>query len=84
MDKYEVIEKIAAGLRQLDNKPDYLLCICDDGWIDQPTICDIPVIYTMEMSDSLYAAHDCDFIPCWIDPSVDFNQVYDFIRGYSR
>jgi len=83
MDRYEIIrKKVATGLRQLEDKPDYLLC--NNGWIDQPTICDIPVIYTMGMSDSLYAAQNCEFIPCWIDPNIDFTQIYDFIRGYNR
>jgi len=87
MDRREIIEKVAAGLRRMEKKPDYLLFLKfhtkDDYVYDNEEICGIKVIHTDEWllrNDD----KDCPFYPCWNQEGDYSNEAYTFRRGYDE
>ena len=86
METKDIIEKVAAGLRRMKNKPDYLLFMqfhAQDWVWDFETICGIPVLYTDEFlhrDDD----RDCPFEPCFLKQRAYMSDIYDFRRGYEE
>jgi len=82
-----MIEKVAAGLRRMGKKPDYLLFFKlyrnDESVWDNEEICGIKVIHTDEWL-SRNDDKDCPFYPCWKQEGEYSNEVYDFRRGYDE
>ena len=74
MEKREIIERIASGLRKMKNAPDFLLCL-DDDFDDEP-LCGIPLIFTSQLDVVLSAqssvSKDCLFLPVWIKRGILF------------
>lgn len=85
MKPQEFIEKVAAGLRKMDTKPDYLLFIINKtDWIyDLPELCGIPVIYSYIPFNSGYDGDEFIIFPCF---KYEFKQmeVYNFQRGFTE
>lgn len=83
MDKKQMIEKVAAGLRRMNTKPDYflwLLSLSGDYVWDEEQICGITVIYT---SSSLTTSEsDCPFHPCWKNEKDYILEVSRFKIGF--
>ena len=81
-----VIGKTAAGLRRMQNSPDFLLfCGADITWTwDEKEICGISVLYSCFIQNRMTDA-DVPFIPLWHNPkhgqdSMDrkrFNEGYE-------
>ena len=87
MDRTKLINKVAAGLRRMDVKPDYLLF--NDSWgkdftWDESTICGIPVLHCDGyLTWRPYSDEDCLFIPCFIgENGNNLKSTMDFCRGY--
>lgn len=81
MTQTEWVEKIAAGLRKMDLKPDYLLL--NDPPFTFEYICDIKTITTSLGVTSGYDGDTFNVFPCW-DKDGDYSrEVYLFQRGYT-
>lgn len=85
MNAKDVVENVAAGLRRMKNKPDYLLFLQDMApWTwDMETICGIPVIHTEQIKQT---GKDWDilFHPMWKSEGDRFMDITDFQRGYEE
>lgn len=89
MNKKYIIEKVAAGLRAIEKKPDAFIFILQDDWRwDEKTILGIPVFYT----DFPFRFYDdqltnpCPFIPVWSDEKglTAFRFSCDFVKKYDE
>ena len=87
MDQKEIIEKVAAGLRRMEKKPDYLLFlkfhVKDETVWDNEEICGIKVIHTDEVLHS-NDEKDVPFFPCWKNEGDYSMNTYRFRRGYEE
>lgn len=86
MNRREMIEKIASGLRRMNTPPDFFMVYPQDEdnfeW-DEETILDIPVLYCSweYLRFKPYGDVECPFIPCFKQmPKKD--ESYAFGRGY--
>jgi hypothetical protein len=81
----ELIERVAAGLRRMDNKPDFLLYLKDD--VDLERICDIQLLFgdglLVHLSGDADNA-DCYFLPIWKDNKNHFMDTFHFFKGYEE
>jgi hypothetical protein len=86
MNKYELTNRVASGLRKMEVLPDYLIYICNDEYVyDEDTISNIPVIYTnniISQSDSS-TINELKFIPCW-KREFSTSEMNKFIIGYDE
>ena len=85
MEMREIFGKVAAGLRRMDNKPDFLLFIVQEEWVwDTEKICNIPVYHCSYpyINFKPYSDTECPFIPCWFKPVPTNGDLYNFARGY--
>jgi len=86
MERIEIIEKVAAGLRKMDITPDYILFDNESlqtiVW-GEDTICGIPVLHTYLVRPNRgYSDHYYPFQPLF-KKDIDLqNQTYLFQRGY--
>jgi len=82
----KTIEKVAAGLRKMDNKPDAFLFMewySEDFTWDAPDILGIPVFHTdnfLHNTDD----KDCPIQPMWKDEKDYMMDVALFRRGYDE
>jgi len=87
MNQKKIIERVAAGLRRMGKKPDYLLFlkfhIKDESVYDNEKICGIKVIHTDECL-SRNDERDCPFYPLWDSEGNYDMDVYYFRRGYDE
>jgi len=87
MDTQRLINKVAAGLRKMDIKPDYLLFlkyhVNDDSVWDTPYISNVPIIHTDEWLHSS-DDKDCPFYPCWNQEGNHSGDVISFRRAYDE
>jgi len=87
MKKELLIEKVAAGLRKMEAKPDYFLFI-DQMEIftwDEDSICGIPVIHTHMTVNPGYDGDQFSFHPCWNKESINsIMQVHYFQKGFTE
>ena len=81
MTQDEWIQRIEAGLRKMDIKPDFLLL--NDPLYTFKTICDIKTITTSLGVTSGYDGDSFDVFPCWNDDGDYRQEVYSFQRGYT-
>ena len=67
MEQYEIIERVAAGLRNMNKEPSALLFIDEDlGWTwDREDLCGIPVLHAIGLSCHWWGANteNCPFVP---------------------
>ncbi len=85
MEKREIIERVAAGLRKMNVKPDYLLYFdekIDFAW-DEETICGIPVLHSTNSVNSGYDGDDYFFHPIFKTETKSM-EVYYFQRGFKE
>ena len=82
MTQNQWIEKIAAGLRKMDKKPDYLLL--NDPPYTFKNICDIYTITTSLGVTSGYDGDSFTVFPCWTNDGDYSREVYLFQRGYTE
>jgi hypothetical protein len=82
-----IIEKVAAGLRNMKKKPDaFLFCDGQEDWTwDQIDICGIPVFHTGAMIDAKWSTsiEDVLFIPIWNKEDDYTRDRKLFIEGYN-
>jgi len=89
MTKEELIKGVAAALRRIDNKPDFLLYIgeefvFDNNEFDYDAICGIPVLYSFANLAGKPEDIDCDILPLWKSSKKHFYDVYSFWRGFDE
>lgn len=80
----QVVEKVAAGLRCMNEKPDYFVFIPNGAWTwDLSEILGIPVIHCrwQFLNFRPYSDIDCPFLPCWREEK-ECESTYQFGRGY--
>jgi hypothetical protein len=89
MEKKQIIEKVAAGLRSMTTPPDYFVIIeNEDVYWDEDTICNIPVLHTGCYAISFHPWSDteCPFIPMWkkneTKNAIQYFAMADFGRAY--
>jgi hypothetical protein len=82
MTKDYWISKIAAGLRRMDKKPDFLLLSDPPYWFSE--ICGIPTINTSLGVTSGYDGEIFCIYPCWNDDGDYSRDVYFFQREYKE
>ena len=82
MTQNQWIEKIAAGLRKMDKKPNYLLL--NDPPYTFENICDIDTITTSLGATSGYDGDSFTVFPCWTNDGDYSREVYLFQRGYTE
>ena len=87
MERKEIIERVAAGLRKMDTKPDFLLFIdnkTDFTW-DEDTICGVPVLHTILAVNNDYDGDDFFFHPAFNNESVKMEmQIRYFQKGFNN
>ena len=86
MEVKEMIERACAGLRRMNKKPDYLLCISQK--FDAEKISDIPVLYnsSIDLGEYLYDK-ECPFAPLWKERgsyNSDLFDTMDFYKGFEN
>ena len=89
MTKEELIKQVAAGLRRMDDKPDFLLYIgdkftFDNNEFDYDAICGIPVLYSFAYLSGKPEDIDCDILPIWKDAKNHLSDVFSFWRGFDE
>ena len=87
MNKRDIIERVASGLRKMDIKPDmFVYNNTDDTW-DDDDICGIPVMNSSNFK--LYAegslTYECNFLPTWKRDYLTMWKDLDyFYKGYDE
>jgi hypothetical protein len=76
------IEKIAAGLRNMNTTPDYLLL--SDPPFAFPEICGIPTISTYIGVTQGYDGDSYEIFPCWLSDGDYSMEVYNFQKAYTN
>ena len=82
MTQKQWIEKIAAGLRNMDNKPNYLLL--NDPPYTFENICGIDTITTSLGITSGYDGDSFNVFPCWINDGDYSREIYLFQKGFTN
>ena len=90
MDKIEMINRVAAGLRKMGQKPDALLFLqqyANDYTWDDETICGLPVYHgellTNQRADSMVSS--AIFTPIFLKDDISsFEDVWAFCQGFDE
>ena len=83
MNRKDIIERVASGLRRMDNKPDAFVFAKELDWVwDEEKILDIPVLHSHipPIEDS----RDIPYIPLWNKQGEYSMEVHNFNRGYEE
>lgn len=84
-----MIERVAAGLRKMNNTPDYMLYVdgkneSGDTW-DADTICGIPVLHSWINVNSGYDGDDYFFHPIFNKERTETQMdIYYFQKGFKE
>jgi len=73
MKRQEIIDRVAAGLRRMERKPDALIFIDMFDWVwDEKEILEVPVYHTIKEEWKDYTEfNSIPFIPLWGGEEVD-------------
>jgi len=82
MKQKEWIERIAAGLRNMNIQPDFILL--NDPFYTFENICNIKTITTSVGVTSGYDGDSFNVFPCWINDGDYRMEVYFFQKGYTE
>jgi hypothetical protein len=82
MKQKEWIERIAAGLREMTQKPDFLLL--SGNLYTFESICNIKTITTSLGVTSGYDGDSFNVFPCWINDGDYEMDIYYFQKGYTN